>query len=1097
MNKSLSQKLNKFKASPLIVAIAIIEVLILICVSTFAWFVFVENNKVNTDIISVEPDSGLDIDFNDANENDYINIWNYLNEFEFEPVTSVDGRNLFVPTTGTFFDNTGDSDTPSSPENPGDTQNDFLIYFDVTGSNWDQVWVQTDNTRNLSGSNQGYFEMTQHPDDDNVFYINIKDLLPTVSESMLTYIHFLRVPGSNNSNDIAVQLPQHTIYPNSLYQFKDGNAVLGNYNSWYGLLLEESPVQYTGQAPDVGGGGTGNSGSGEGSGAVSNNGSIKFREATVNDMNSKYINIDFTLTNTSGEDMPVYLSSKSYFNLYDPETEKSISSKALRIAFYQNDAASGKVLSNRIGTSSTGETSKTVYFYNTYGWENPTAHIWKENGNNDESLVAWPGQQMIHISGNIYYYTFDPKYDSIVFNDGTNDGAKSIDKANVQDGQIYMLGQPQTEDSDVYDVSCQDYSQFVGEGSYPVICPGVSTGFQRPYAPVTQIDNFNGEPITVIPAFASSIDDYNNGSGNPLFTIQHNQTLSLSMVIWLEGTDLDCTEDVYAGKKIDMNLVFATPNSADEDMYTYEFLDKTKENWVQDTIDVAAGISFEPVMQLYDAQTGKGYLMEVSNDTSGQPTVWTCTAPQDLRNSNHIIFRRVNPLKEDEVWNYWDTDGFGNIPNLVSGNTVTFSAFADGAPTSAVSEDGTAYKGAPTKSCGGLWGDHQIQRISLYDGTPNSWLEDQSSVLTMNYTYDYGNSITQEVEYRASFDGQKNMYYFEVPFSVYSKTGSNHETNIQFKRYYNFNGDYALNSDLNKLTYHMSFDAGTCKGKFFEITENFKGDKWCYWGSDMLYVQNKKITNNKINSSGGALIAEFTPESGTSFVSYLHRNTNYDPDDGGYGYACVIPSDKKYTSYFIAQVSSGDTNNKWNVTPSQSIDYNTTYNNEHSNTIGKNICSIERFEITIFLQLTTSYCGLNNDPQCYAWDNGGSNGNNGSDSNNAFNTAPVMTYHNNQPSGYQQYKYNLDISRFNSIIFHNRGGSNQFQTVDITGVGGYDHDRNGMIYQVSQSNDDKKPYTLLRNSNNNNALMIMSGYKDNETMKVALYEAEYWDKNGS
>lgn len=1069
MNLSNFKKPNIFRTSPLIVAVAIIEVLILICVSTFAWFVFAENNTVNTDTIMVEPDSGLEIDFNDADDKDYVNIWNYLNEFQFEPVTSLDGRNLFIPTTGTF--------------------------------------------------------------------------------------------NSINTSD------------------------------------------------------------------------IKFREATVNDMNSKYINVDFTLTNTGVEDMPVYLSSKSYFKLYDPETNVEVNSKAIRMAFYQNDGSSGKITSSllsqeyegeeptdepteaptedggtvggtytvyldapsdwtdvgqvrayvwgdttnngsfpgvvmtydsttglfsytystacnkvifsyhgdqnqtvdldvydlgvykleegRNGTwalenieieggtkvdgsgSNTGtepsteapttpddENYTTVYFNNTLGWEQPHAYIWRENGNNDESLSAWPGKPMTHISGSVYYYTFNSKYDSIIFNDGNSEGGavKTGDIYPVKDGYIYMIGSP-TGDNE-YGWEQENYIGTVEGGTYPVISPGVSTGFQRPYAPVIQIDDNSGDSKVVIPAFASSIDDYNNGSNNPLFTIEAGQTLPLSLIIWLEGTDPDCTEDVYAGKYIDMNLVFATPDSVGEEMYTYQFLDKTKENWIDDKVTTDTGVSFNPVIQLYDAENHKGYLMSVHDDEEGKPTIWQCRAPVDLINSEHIMFRRVNPMKEDEVWNYWDTNGFSGISEAVVDSVVYFTAISDGAPTTAKNEDGSNYTGAPAKSCGGLWGDHELHAVTVYDGTNGQWIKNSdkdgtTSVLTMNYLYKYSNGATQTIEYKASGAADKSMYYFLVPYNVYSKDGTNHNTEnqITFKRYFNFNGKYALNSDKNELTYHMSWNAGVCNGKFYEITEDSDGNKWSYWGSDMLYVQVKNIAKSKMDNAF-MQVHFYANSSGTDnsndFYTYLYKNNYYAPGDGGYGYACVVPSNRSYYKYRVERVNPGNHNDKWDVTPLQTVDTTTSTNNAYSNTVGKNICSIENFQITLFLELSTDFCGYGSDPKCYIWDDVGSNGN-----GNGEYPGGVMTYHSAGASGYSLYKVIMDISRYNAVIFSN--SDKGYKTGDIKGIGGVGLDRNGLTYRSSSS----------QSTSATKQSTISGGLKDNETMNVALYEAEYWDINGT
>ena len=1220
MNKSVSQKLNKCKTSPLIIGIAVLEVIVLICVSTYAWFVFADNNQVNTDIISVEPDSGLEIDFSDANENDYVNIWNYLKEFQFEPVTSLDGRNIFIPTTGTFNAYAGDvsPDTPSSPENPGDTQNTYLIYFDTKGTGWDTPYIECDFTYG-EGDN---IAMTRLNSTSTIYYYDLAPLLNKYNTMKLTYMKFKNGKGADGVANITNMFgtKYNCIYPilltNYLYKCElDSNdkAIQGEQANHYGLMVLE-PEPYSGTVPDIGGSDSGNSGSGDGTGAVSDKGGIKFREATVNDMNSKYINIDFTLTNNGTEAMPVYLSSNSYFNLYDPDTKESIASKAIRIAFYQNDGESGRVAStllskeyegdtpedpddpgggtggstytvyldppsewtdasqirayvfgtsgspfsfpgevmqydsstgyyyytadrkyNKVifnyhgnqnqtvnldvydqgiyvlddgrngtwaldhiqqvggtkveddGTSGSGsgnsgntgesEGQTTVYFNNTLGWKQPYAYIWRENDNNDEELSAWPGKPMTHISGSIYYYTFNSKYDSIIFNDGNAEGGaiKTQDISPVKDGYIYMIGNS-TGDNE-FGYTQEDYIGTVNGGTYPVISPGVSTGFQRPYAPVTQIDDNTGKPRVVVPAFASSIDDYNYGSEHSLFTIEPGQTLPLSMIIWLEGTDPDCTEDVYTGKFIDMKLVFATKDSGDK-MYTYKFLDKTKENWIDDKITTDTGVSFKPVIQLYDANSGKGYQMSVHDDEAGNPTIWQCSAPEALVNSDHIMFRRVNPMNEDEVWNYWDTSGFEGKDGAVVDSTVYFSAFSDGAPTNALMDaNATESSGAPLRSCGGLWGNHETKILTIYDGTEGQWIknsikQDTSSVLTMNYTYD-----GQTVEYKASGSGN-DMYYFVVPKAVYSKTVSP-RPNVTFKRYYNFDSKYALNSDKNELTYHMKWSTTPCDGLFGQITGNGSGD--FYWGSDLIYVQARNAITSKI--SGSHLQVHFYSNengeevSNTSHYTTLYRNDNFAAKNDGYGYACVVPSNKTYYKYRVERCDPSNTSAKWNITPLQDLSTSSTDADfTHLNTASNNICTIDYMFLKVYLECSTDYCGDSWDPEIYVFKEGGSN------ENQWPGTSMTWVKNGSEESSsaaYKQYVYDVNISSYDRIVFSNDYdyGNQRRQTGDIT-IGSDDH-VSGMIYQWDSSN---QKWRSTRKT----------GITPNETLHVTLYNTPDW-----
>ena len=267
--KSTSKYRNKKGLAPIIPVIAIIEVLVLIAASTYAWYYLAANKTVETDVITVAPDSGLDIDFKNANTNDSINIWEYINDdFKFEPATSLDGRNIYFPTSGTF---------------------------------------------------------------DSV-----------------------------------------------------------------------------------------------------NTSEMKFRDATVNDINSKYINIDFELTNTNSDtEMEVYLNNSSYFYVekYNETTNtyESNQSRALRLAFYPNDGSNGHVGSdiefgsnNNSGSGSgSNSNSFSVYFDNANtGWskiyayffdskaddnsangEYPSQNYWNSKA---KDIVGWPGVEMKKVAGSIY-----------------------------------------------------------------------------------------------------------------------------------------------------------------------------------------------------------------------------------------------------------------------------------------------------------------------------------------------------------------------------------------------------------------------------------------------------------------------------------------------------------------------------------------------------------------------------------------------------------------------------------------------------------------------------------------------------------------------
>lgn len=1065
IKKSNSKKLNKFKTSPLIVLVAVLEVIVLICVSTYAWFVFAENNKANTDFISVEPDSGLDIDFNEANEQDYINIWNYLEEFQFEPVTSLDGRNIFVPTTGTF-NSTDTSKIKFREATVNDMNSKYInIDFSLTNTGEEDMDVYL--------NSRSYFKFDDSANGKALrlaFYQN-DGSSGAVSSSLLSQEYDGDTPEDPDDPGGGTGGSTYTVYLDPPSEWTDASQIRA-----YVFGTSGSPFSFPGEVMQY-------------------DSSTGYYYYTAD---RKYNKVIFNYHGNQNQTVDLDVYDQGIYVLDDGRNGTWALDHIQRVGGtkVEDDGTSGSGSGNS-GNTGESEGQTTVYFNNTLGWEQPYAYIWQENASGDVELSSWPGKPMTHISGNIYYYTFNSKYDYIIFNDGNSQGgAVKTQDIEVKDGHIYMISGT---NNNGYGWVEEDYNGTVEGGTYPVISPGVSTGFQRPYAPVTQIDNNSGSASVVIPAFASSIDDYNFGS-KKLFSIEKGKTLSLSMIVWLEGTDPDCTEDVYAGKDIDMNLVFATSGTGGEAMYTYKFLDKTKENWIDDKITTDTGVSFKPVMQLYDADNQKGYLMKLLPDGY----TWTVDAPQTLVDSKHIIFRRVNPMDENEVWNYWETHGFGDLEQsamdeaVVPGadgenTTVYFTAFSDGAPTKAKKDkNATEDANAPEYSCGGLWGNHDTQLVTLYDGTDGHWLKNKEdgmpdhyvSAITMNYTYK-----GQNVEYKAS-GPDKDMYYFIVPTNVYSNKGS--RSPITFKRYYNFNTKYALNSDKNPdLTYHRKWDAGACNGKFFEISASTSGTDHCYWGYDMLYVQAKEIVKSKMDNA--FLQVHFyaadngADTSGSDFYSYLYKNDNFKGNDNNYGYAAVVPSDRKYYDYRIERCNTSDHNQKYNISPLHEIVQYSSNNVSYPNCVADNICMIENFYLWIYFEAQDNLVGQDYDIHWYAYDDGNTHG------SSSTWPGPHMDFVGNEgwgnDAGYQLYRCQVDVTRFNRIIFSNEWGGeyrkflNSDNNNDYFTIGS-DSDTNGIIFQGTGS----YPSNIFARKRS----AVATQFPANETMNTVLANSPDW-----
>ncbi|MBQ4569199.1 MAG: starch-binding protein [Ruminococcus sp.] len=87
----------------------------------------------------------------------------------------------------------------------------------------------------------------------------------------------------------------------------------------------------------------------------------------------------------------------------------------------------------------------TVYFVNYGNWETVNAYVWDDSKN---EVASWPGLAMTKttekVSGcDVYSYTFDAKYNNIIFNNGKNDNEKlnvKTEDLKVNVGQYFTRG---------------------------------------------------------------------------------------------------------------------------------------------------------------------------------------------------------------------------------------------------------------------------------------------------------------------------------------------------------------------------------------------------------------------------------------------------------------------------------------------------------------------------------------------------------------------------------------------------------------------------------------------------------------------------------
>ncbi|MEE3492255.1 hypothetical protein [Ruminococcus sp.] len=1097
-----TNKYKKLDISRLVPVIAIVEVIVLVAVTTFAWYFFNASKSMSSGVVTVNADSGLEIDFQDADKTSFIDIFDYvdIDEFSFEPASSVDGRNIYFPTSGTF----------------GNTETENMVFRDGTINDINSKYINIDfKLTNNDPNNQAMQVYLSH---NSFFHIKERGKDTTVNGKALRMALYNNdgntgnvdsdiINNINNNKehaDSATSADRYTIYlktstwssgvnafiwdsygetnsNGSVYSYVDVNGVThylkndettdttdrsqaGNIHqqntktqAWPGAVCSKSEDLYslsfenpyksisverhdseTGknitytyvsetdrlydsiifnngseQTVDIKFFNQTTQTQKEGNGNCyklgSKNNENKYTVSTSSNADdTKYKTVYFlkptdwgdnaplckVSTSSIGDNdlsgaaamtqvataiysytFPVNNSSNTSYNHVrfksgsnnNKSNDRNISSDEIggksMLYYFPSDAPDGKV-------SPITFSSSNIYFYNTLGWDQPYAHVNAFPAGDDDYLYEIP---MIALSGNLYYcplatpFLYDvinTSTETYVSTSGTKqvsslanncevyftdskDGSTASQKVKTYGNNIYRLtsegGTPTNE----------NYSDelSVGQTSYAVISPGVSAGFQRAANPVNEINYSTGAVESILPTFASSFDDFLMGSNNPVFTIGAGQTVNMSMIIWLEGTDSHCTGANYAGKDINLYLEFSTVKAGDssDGTFSYRFIDATREHWTSDTeTNEATGVSVSPVMQLYDMDDDRGYLMHSETNTyyDGKEKVytWTCQAPQSLVYSDHEFeFRRVNPYNEDQIWNRWQAGQLSNFRTYAleqSTRSVNFTAFGDGSPDPTIAEANGFT--VPAKSCGGLWGRHKTDSIIVYDGRKNRSIGENHGVLNMCLKYTYPNSgPSVDIEIKASNIGGNilnsnksendftGFYEIIVPYDVYEQS-----SHVEFRNYRNCVEKEAINSIANTtvtLDHRWTDDTGhfddgiydeAVIAPFFEIDteDGHNDDSHCYWGSDVVYVQVSNNVGDSFGDSSGFNQMKFHNDANANekLYSYMYQNDFF--KDSGYkaSFVAVVPvgymngnNETYYTKFTMERCGTG--NNHANV----------------------------------------------------------------------------------------------------------------------------------------------------------------------------------------
>lgn len=226
----------------------------------------------------------------------------------------------------------------------------------------------------------------------------------------------------------------------------------------------------------------------------------------------------------------------------------------------------------------------------------------------------------------------------------------------------------------------------LNDGSTPLVFrPNQMPGITDSYSPITSITSV-GTP-TVTETTTNAYGSYyfkGEGESTPIFTLQKDEVLNITLSIWLEGTEF--TGDDVANSNLSVYIDFTTTV---DDLIKYNFVDNCHSrnsgevnHWVANNME-KDDVEYETMMYIYDNSAQRYYAMEKTSDTT-----WETYIPVDI---NNFYFRRYS-IDINEWWNQWEPD-MTSIPTV--NNERTFVAIAGQEDSEGTNLDG----------CYGYWKD--------------------------------------------------------------------------------------------------------------------------------------------------------------------------------------------------------------------------------------------------------------------------------------------------------------------------------------------------------------------------------------------------------
>lgn len=273
-------------------------------------------------------------------------------------------------------------------------------------------------------------------------------------------------------------------------------------------------------------------------------------------------------------------------------------------------------------------------------------------------------------------------------------------------------------ESVIFDNSKQGYGD-----EYTGISSIITTELRNDFGVVT---HKVGSVNSTIKQSCNSIQSYtSDNEDNPLFRLTAGVEKKITVNIWLEGTDKDCTHEKLSNIS-DLLDIFIKFSTSTEDKVPYYFIDHTLEQWVDDA---------DCYVFAFDA-TGNEHPM-VKSDNYDEDHTWIVELNASKKPVQFARYNPDNSKGNPEEWNIWESGD--------PGSCKTYNAFAHNT---------------------GIWDDSFTgDTITFFDAMSEHTILDQSNGTEMlvNFTTTDGNGNDIEFVYKMSNQWDERRWRTVVP----------------------------------------------------------------------------------------------------------------------------------------------------------------------------------------------------------------------------------------------------------------------------------------------------------------------------------------------